>query len=209
MWYKSGSSEKELYDMVLEVTEVAIKFKSVCYLINVVGIHLIACGIDVLSHGELDIGKLSHPVYLHLPLTRNPLQRSPSPTQWLQSWISESFTIAEPSDWFNHAQHTHSLDASATSEVWIWNLDPATALDALEELDSGRIKRHGLLLGVIMIPAMMKPEWFKKIVKVHSGIAGAIPECPSSMHEALILGSHPPFSYPTLGTGHMYHSWVD
>jgi hypothetical protein len=51
-------------------------------------------------------------------------------------------------------------------EVWVWSLPPTSALDALEELGTGRLKRHDLLVGIVLVPTVMQPEWLKRFVKV-------------------------------------------
>jgi hypothetical protein len=65
------------------------------------------------------------------------------------------------------------------------------ALDALEELGKGRLKSHDLLLGFIVIPAVLQPDWFRKFVKVTDLYffipSGAIREWPINMHEALTI----------------------
>jgi hypothetical protein len=38
-------------------------------------------------------------------------------------------------------------------------------LDALEELANGRLKRHETLLGIDVIPLIIKPDWFKRFLK--------------------------------------------
>ena len=42
-----------------------------------------------------------------------------------------------------------------------WSLHPVVALDYLEELVNGRLKRHEMLWGIVIIPAVMQPDWFK------------------------------------------------
>jgi hypothetical protein len=76
------------------------------------------------------------------------------------------------------------------------SLPPAAALDALEELGQGRLKRHDLLFGAIVIPAVLQPHWFRKFVKVTDLYffipACATPEWPLNMHEALTIGLYFP-----------------
>jgi hypothetical protein len=53
-----------------------------------------------------------------------------------------------------------------------------------------------LLLGVILIPAVLQPDWFIKFVKVTDLYffipSGAIPEWPLNMHKALTIGLYFP-----------------
>ena len=61
-----------------------------------------------------------------------------------------------------------------------WSLPPSTALDALEELVNVHLKRHELLWGIVIIPFVMQPDWFKRFAKVTDIYlfipAGYIPE---------------------------------
>jgi hypothetical protein len=196
VWHKGGSSERELYQMSLEVNECAIQFQFIVHLVHVAGTRLISIGIDGLSRGDLDLRKLNQTLYLHLPLDCHPIKRSPDLLNGLRSWITEDFNISLPEDWFTRAQQNYSPQASVLSDIWIWSLPPAAALDALEELGRGRLKRHYLLLGVIVIPAVLQPAWFRKFVKVTDLYffipSGAIPEWPLNMHEALTIGLYFP-----------------
>ena len=49
-----------------------------------------------------------------------------------------------------------------------------------------------MLWGIVIIPVVMQPDWFKNFVKVADIYffipAGSIPECPANMHEALTIG---------------------
>jgi hypothetical protein len=152
--------------MSLEVNGCAIQFQCIVHLVNVARNLLVSIGIDGLSCGDLDIEKLNQTLYLHLPLDFHQIQLTPDLLNWMRSLITEYFNIALPEDWFTCAQQNYSFDASSLSDVWIWSLPPASVLDAFEELGQGRIKRHDLLLGVIVIPAVLQPDWFRKFVKV-------------------------------------------
>jgi hypothetical protein len=96
----------------------------------------------------------------------------------------------------NKAQQSHCHVVDPTSKVWIWDLPPAAALDASEELSYGRLKRHETLLGVVVIPLILKPDWFKRFVKTVDLYffvpLGAIPALPRSMHEGLTIGLYLP-----------------
>ena len=59
-------------------------------------------------------------------------------------------------------------------------------------MGNGRLKQHEMLWGVVFIPVVMQPDWFKRFVKVTDIYffipAGSITEWPSNMHEALKIG---------------------
>ena len=61
-----------------------------------------------------------------------------------------------------------------------------------------------MIWGIVIIPVVMKPDWFKRFVKVIDIYffipAGSIPEWPANMHEALTIGLYiSPPQTPTLG----------
>jgi hypothetical protein len=93
------------------------------------------------------------------------------------------------------------------------SLPPAAALDALEELGQGRLKRHNLMLDVIVIPAVLQPDWLRKFVKVTDLYffipSGAIPEWPLTCMKLSPLVYISLSSDSTRGNGRIYHSWVD
>jgi hypothetical protein len=122
---------------------------------------MIKLGIDAVSRGELHLGALAdatlaHVILLHL----HPLEQSEGLIHWLSSWVT-SFNVASPDDWFYRAQEGGRYDTpSQPLDPWIWSLPPAAALIALEELGNARLKCHDLLRGVILIPLLLRPEWF-------------------------------------------------
>jgi hypothetical protein len=103
VWHKGDSYERELYQMSLEVNECAIQFQFIFHLVHVAGTRLFSFGIDGLSRGDFDLGKLNQTLYLHLHLDRHPIQGIPDLLDWLRSWIPEYFNIALPGDWFTRA----------------------------------------------------------------------------------------------------------
>ena len=165
-------------------------------MIHVSGSRLIHCGVDGLYYGDLQLEKLNEDIYLCLPVDHEPFSHSPTLLTWIKSCISDSFLLAEPSDWFSRAQQTHSTSVSSQSELWVWYFFPAAALDALEELVNGCLKRHEILWGIVIIPVVMQHDWFKRFVKVTYIYlfipAGSIPEWPANMHEVLTIGLYFP-----------------
>jgi hypothetical protein len=88
---------------------------------------MIEVGVDCLSRAELDVGKLTNSTTIRIPMIqRNTLLRT-----WISSWISEPLHFAEPHDWFEESQQSHFHMVNPTYQVWIWDLPPAAALDAL------------------------------------------------------------------------------
>ena len=103
---------------MLEMQEIALELQFLLRLIHVSGSRLIRSGVDGLSRGDLQLENSDDEIYLYLTVNRNPILRSPTILSWTQSWISETFSLAEPSDWFSRAKHTHSTSVSSQSELW-------------------------------------------------------------------------------------------
>ena len=106
-WCQSGYTDKELHEITLEMQEITLKHQFLLHLIHVSGSRLICCGVDGLSCGNLQLEKLDEEIYLHLPANHDQVSRSPTILTWIQSWISDPFLSAEPSDWFSRYQQTY------------------------------------------------------------------------------------------------------
>ena len=195
-YHRGTSSSKKLHQMVTELRLLTVEGNFILRMYHIAGTRMIESGIDGLSRGELHVSSLGRALKTLLPLDQSPLERSPNLRDWLTDWLGPDYNIADPSDWFHAAHQAGSYELSSTTETWVWNLPPAAALHALEELGIARLKRHNLLKGVVLIPNLLAPEWmrrFTRIVDVHFIIpAGAIPEWPSSMHESLTIGIYLP-----------------
>ena len=131
IWNKGGSTDKELYEIMLEMQEIALERQFLIHLIHVAGSRIIRCGVDGISCGNLQLENLDGGIYLHLSVNRDPISRSTTLLTWIQSWISDPFLLAEPSDWFSRAQQIHSTSVRSQYELWVWYLSSAEALDAL------------------------------------------------------------------------------
>jgi hypothetical protein len=72
------------------------------------------------------------------------------------------------------------------------DLPPGAALGAVEELGLARFKPHDSLIGIVVVPLLLKPEWFRRYVKnvdLYFFIpVDAISQWPTSMHEGLTIG---------------------
>jgi hypothetical protein len=161
-FYKGRTSSPELDAMVLELCLIAIAGNFILRLVHIAGTRMIDIGIDELSRGELQAGALAKATAEHtIPLHLHPLERSTDLLDWLRSWLSE-FSLASPNDRYYRAQEAGRYDTNPqTPETWIWSLPPAAALDALEELGNARLKRHATLKGLVLIPCLLRPEWFR------------------------------------------------
>ena len=194
-FYKGSSDSEQLYSLIVDLNEMALKGQFILHVVHCAGTRMIQQGTDELSRGETHVGNLLNPECNEIPLHRTSLDRSPLLQRWLQSWVGEDIQIATPSMWHHEAQLGGVYD-DMHHETWIWDLPPAAALYALEELALGRLKRHDQLSGVVLIPRLLKPEWERRLHRVVDLVftlkAGDHEAWPKEMHESLTIGIYLP-----------------
>jgi hypothetical protein len=126
----------------------------------------------------------------------SPFSRRPDLKGWISSWVSENFSFTKPEDWFYIAHAAGKYEVVNQHHVWVWYLPLGSALDAVEELRLAGFKRHDFLIGILVVPRLLKPEWFRLYVRnvdLYFFIpVGAIAQWPTSMHEGLTLGVYFP-----------------
>lgn len=196
-YFKGRSSNELLDELILEMIELSIRGNFVLHFFHMAGTRMIAMGIDGASRGELHLGALApHGRPQVVPLHLDPITRSPGLVTWVRFWAGEDACVATPEDWFYNAQQSGVYDYPFPTETWIWSLPPAAALDATEELGNGRLKRHEYLQGIVLVPNLLKPEWFRRfrrVVDFYFTIpAGVLPFWPACMHEPLTVGVYLP-----------------
>ena len=193
---KGSSSSATLHAMVTELRLLALQGNFELHLVHIAGTRMIEIGVDGLSRGELQLGALDDATLGLVPLHLASIQRSPALRGWLDSWLGGEWNLAEPNDWFYTAQQGGSNGWPEASVTWAWDLPPAAAIHALEELGLGRLKRHGVLRGVVLIPNLLRGEWFRRFIRVIDFYfivpAGSIPAWPACMHESLTIGIYLP-----------------
>jgi hypothetical protein len=138
-----------------------------------------------------------------IPLHLTALQRSPTLQEWIRSWLGQQAEFLSPDDWFERG-HDVSGGSKDVKGFWrpkilpgtfIWTPPPAAASVALEELRKARIKRQDLL-HVIVIPCLLKPEWFRQLYKACDLVFNVPPgvDCwPTNMYEPIVIGIVFPF----------------
>ena len=66
----------------------------------------------------------------------------------------------------------------------------------MKELGNGRLKQHAMLWGIVIIPVVIQPDWFKRFVKVKDIYffitTGSFTEWSANIHEALTIGLYSP-----------------
>jgi len=195
-YYKGYSASPALYAMVEELRARTLQGNFILRIVHVAGTRMIETGIDGLSRGDLELGLLAKSLRDSVPLGASACERSPQLMDWVRSWAGTDVSIATPFDWHFGAHQSTSLHSNSATETWVWDLAPAAAVYALEELAVARTKRHDLLRGVVLAPALLMPEWYRRFSKtadIYFRIpAGAIPEWPAEMHEPLHIGIYLP-----------------
>ena len=111
------------------------------------------------------------------------LQRHPPMEAWFSKWTEEPVRIASPNEWTHKAQ--------VEQGTWIWDIPPAAAPYALEELAAARLKRRDTLSAIVVIPRLMRPAWFRRFCRTVDLYFTVEPGCgvwPLHMHEPCLIG---------------------
>jgi hypothetical protein len=194
---KGSSTSRLLHEMVTEFKLLSLRGNFSMNIFHISGTRMIEIGVDALSRGDFHLGNLAGNPSSAAPLHLSSIQRSSKVEGWLSHWISEPHSIAQPRHWFYEAQQAGDhRGAFIQPKTWVWDLPPAAALHALEELGLARLKRHECLRGVVIIPLLMEHEWRRKFIKItdlqFDVPAGAFPFWPKEMHESLTIGLYLP-----------------
>jgi hypothetical protein len=155
-WYSGTSSSKSLFDIMLELRHEQLRGNFVLHVVHLAGTRMMFEGTDALSRGEVHAQDLMDKDCHKVPLDVGAIEREPKLKDWILSWADQSVRFAEPVHWFEEA--TQQFDFSGASVTWVWDLPPAAAIHALEELGLGRNKRHESLRGIVLVPRLMRPE---------------------------------------------------
>jgi hypothetical protein len=193
-WFNGSSSERTLFEIVLNLQQEMIAGNVVLRVVHVAGTRMIGKGTDALSRGEIHARDLMNQFTFTVPLNRTAIQRVPELEGWLKTWMGPDSRIASPEHWFGEATQQH--DYSRKTVTWVWDLPPAAAIYALEELGLGRNKRHDVLRGAVIVPPLMNPsEWFRRfsrIVNVYFSIPAGSSVWGRLCHEPFFVGLYLP-----------------
>jgi len=140
------------------------------------------------------------PVLTFTPYNEYAMLRSPALLDWLRSWSGTNTPLLSPEDWFTKG---HDLEGGYFNKrrfwinrvklgTYIWNLSPAAADVALEQIRIARIKRQKFT----HIRCLLTCEWLKQMQKISdfyieipSGSVG----WSTNMYETLLLAVALPF----------------
>jgi hypothetical protein len=201
---KGNSSSPRLFELVLRVRLLQMKYRCKIIVTHVSGKRMVAQGTDGVSRGHLKEGvSTGEDMLSFIPLHLSATQRSKNIKGWIQSWLGNHAEFLEPADWFErgHDMMGGSKDekgfwrAKIASGTFVWTPPPAAADVALEELRKARIKRQDSL-HVVVIPRLLKPEWFRQLYKTCDLVFDVPPgaDCwPTNMYEPVVFGIVFPF----------------
>jgi hypothetical protein len=185
VFYRGSSKEQTLYELVFDLKKLSLDKGFLLHIVHVAGTRMIQQGTIGLLRGELHLGGLLGKMENVVPLHLDPMTRSAALGSWLESWLGEIPDVCTPKDWFYQGHKPGKK---------VWSLQPAAAIEALEELALARLKRMEEISSLVLVPALLWPEWSRHFVKtVNLYIPAGSPVWPAMMHEALIVGLSLPF----------------
>jgi len=168
---KGSSSSPKLYQLVVRLYRLEMKYLYKLEIIHVAGTRMIEQGTDGLSKGQMYEGVMSGSsmlsfISLHLTASK----RSPQVIDWVKSWASDdgkrSVEVLSPEGWFTRGRDHYGAGRRNIDGYWmpeykagifIWEPPPGVARFAIEQLRQARMKRqHSTHL--LLIPRLMTPE---------------------------------------------------
>jgi len=210
-YHRGNSDSRLLFDLVVRLRKLDMLGCVKLHLTHIAGTRMIQSGVDGLSRGSFTEGFVGHPSIQGLascvPLHLSPTQRSSGLLPWLHQWIPfRGVEPLTPEQWFTLG---HGLQETApfmdawqpqeTRNRWfLWDLAPAAAPTAVEELGISRIKRPHLN-HVVVCPRLLTQYWRKRLFKIADLVLelppGVLSAWPNDMHEPLLLGLTLRFSF--------------
>ena len=208
--FKGNSSAELLFELVLRLHNLEMKFMCKINIIHVAGTRMIEQGTDGLSRGDMLEGVCrGDKMTSHIPLADTALERSSPLLDWIKSWFScggkDDVEVLEPEGWFERG-HDVIGGSKNCDGIWIpeyksgnfiWAPAPAGAKFAAEQLRHARHKRMDSL-HVFVCPRLMSHEWISHVRKSADLIleikAGSTEFWPSDKHESLVIGVYLPFA---------------
>ena len=171
--FKGNSSSELLFDLVVRFKKLQLMSGSKFIVTHVSGLRMQHQGTDGISRGSLREGiSLGKSMLSFCPWGHSALSRSPTLKAWLQELIGPDLEILSPSDWFTRG-HDHLpgyIDNQGfyrnrvKAGKFLWDLPPAAADAALEELRKARLKRRNST-HIILIPKLATTLWLRQLYK--------------------------------------------
>ena len=170
------SSSQTLFELVLRIKVVQLKYGTKIHVIHVSGTRMISQGTDGLSRGNLFEGVLTDGNMLkHIPIQRGACERSPELLKWIRKWTDEpGLSPLRPDEWIWRGQGlapyaTQNPDGmempcEGEEDLFLWSPAPCLADVALEYIRKSIHKRPHLT-HICVIPKLMTPNWRKHMLK--------------------------------------------
>ena len=212
--YKGNSTSPKLFDLVVRLKLVELKYGTKVMVTHVSGKRMQAQGTDGVSRGCLKSGVAMGQMMLEFcPWGKSCLEISPKLKEWVTSWAGKETEFLSHKDWYlrGHDIKGGSYDTKGywqneiKSGVYVWAPPPAAADACLEELRKARMKRKEST-HIIIIQRLMAPTWLKQLHKCGDCIF-SIPAShsfwPTDVYEPLIVAilfpyiSYRPFQLKT------------
>ena len=182
--YKGNSSSIKLYNLVVRMKLVEIKYGIQLSVTHVSGKRMQAQGTDGVSRGSLKSGVAAGKEMIeYCPWGKDPIMKEPNLKLWIKSWAGEETIFLSPKDWYLRGHDLHGGDYNekkfwipkVKKGTYVWSPPAAAAGPCLEELRKARMKRQQSR-HIVIIHRLMTPTWLKQINKAADCIF-VIPAC--------------------------------
>ena len=204
--YKGNLSSPLLFDLVLRLKTVQLRYSCQLIVTQVAGTRMISQGTDGVSRGSLQEGVAAGEKMLkHCPWNKSALETSKQLISWVEDWVGYKPNVLTPEQWYTlgHDVNGWSTDETGLSKpiiktgCHVWAPPPAASDACMEEIRKSRMKRKKSL-HVILIPKLMTPLWlrqFCRIVDIYFFVPAKVNHkfWPSHCHEALYVGIALPY----------------
>jgi hypothetical protein len=171
--HKGSSSSPLLYDIVVRLTCITMKYQCSVEIIHVSGKRMIAQGTDGLSRGDMLGGVMrGEPMLQLVPLNRSAVEEQPLLMEWINSWVKGHYhsdvELLQPNDWVWRGHDINGLRKNLDGYVmpsyetgtFVWSPPPAAAKFALEQIRQARQKRQDSF-HIFVCRKVMTKQWIK------------------------------------------------
>lgn len=205
-FYKGTSSTRALFDLVLRLRKLQLKYSLRLYFIHVAGTQMIKQGTDGISRGNFLEGVLiGQDMLSFIPLHQSALDRSSLLLDWFTTWCKETPTVLTPDDWYTLGHGITGGKPNLDGEwqpvydnsLKLWSPAPTAAFQAMAELIKSR-HMNPSTPHIFVCPRLFTHAWRKSLMKFADLCfyvpVGFIDAWPKDMHEPLMIGVFLPFS---------------
>jgi hypothetical protein len=150
-YWKGTSKSRKLFELVLRLKKLEVKYDIILHVIHVSGKRMIAQGTDGLSRGDHSQGVMQGlPMTAFIPLHLDPFERSPKLKRFVEDMCGNlKPKFLSPTEWFTEG---HKVG------TFVWSPPPAAAEVVVEQLGFARLKRPQSM-HIIVVPRLMTGRW--------------------------------------------------